>query len=805
MSDKLISVILPVYNGEKFLAESIDSVINQTYKNLELIIVNDCSTDKSLEIANNYATLDSRIKVISNKTNKKLPASLNIGFKYAKGEYLTWTSDDNLYKPQALKKMYEFLENNQNYIMVCAKYDVFQNNMPIYSCTPEPYPWKLIFENSIGACFLYRKSVLESVGEYNVDWFLVEDYEYWLRTCLVGKIGIIYENLYTYRLHDTCLSVNRIKEVECNTKKVQAKYWHLYLEKFPWLENAKISRINDKIKKLPQHNDIGTLNNNYNSNILYKQYKQSYINTNNEIYLKAMRRLGFKYRIKSWLLKLKNKHKDRDIILSEIDNLRIYERAVNWIDNYTLDNSGIVVNSKNQIIYQEVTGYYIPTLLKFGDKKRAIAFADYLVSMQNEDGSWNEPSNTYKYTFDTGQILKGLYEFKDINEKYKNALIKGCDYIVSMQRENGSIATDNYSWWGLPYGKSVPEAIHLYCLEPLQKLANEYGISKYANCVDRALKFYLSDNKLTDFDTLSHFHAYIIEALIDLGVTDRAKEAMNLVAKYQSDDGFVPAYSHVKFVCSTGLFQYAICWFKLGDIERGNKAFNYAKKLQNDSGGWYGSYGKGANYFEDAEISWAVKYFFDALYYKLNTEYNSLYHIFSDTIDLLDGRYKLVENSLKDANTILEAGCGKGRYTRNLIDKYPNRSYFGFDFSSEILKFTHELMSTKHGGLLQIPFDDEQFDFVFCVEALEHCIDIQRAIEELSRVVKKGGRLLIIDKDIEKLGIMQIAEWEQWFDVARLKDIMERNGFVVEVVENISYDNNNLENGLFVGWLGYKK
>ena len=84
-----ISVILPTYNGERWLAESIKSVIDQTEHNWELIIVNDCSKDNTLKIAQSFAERDKRIFVISNEVNKKLPATLNIGFSYAKGKYLT--------------------------------------------------------------------------------------------------------------------------------------------------------------------------------------------------------------------------------------------------------------------------------------------------------------------------------------------------------------------------------------------------------------------------------------------------------------------------------------------------------------------------------------------------------------------------------------------------------------------------------------------------------------------------------------------------------------------------------------------
>ena len=105
----LISIILPVYNGEKYLSQSISSCLNQTYTNLELIIVNDCSNDTTLAIANSYAEIDSRVIIVNNKENKKLPASLNIGHQIAKGDYITWTSDDNIYELNAMEILLEVL------------------------------------------------------------------------------------------------------------------------------------------------------------------------------------------------------------------------------------------------------------------------------------------------------------------------------------------------------------------------------------------------------------------------------------------------------------------------------------------------------------------------------------------------------------------------------------------------------------------------------------------------------------------------------------------------------------------------
>ena len=124
METNKISVILPVYNGEKYVGNAIESVLNQSYKNIELVIVNDCSTDNTLQIVENYAKNDARVKVYSNETNQKLPKTLNNGFDKASGEYLTWTSDDNTYHLDALKKMADVLDNNSDIDLVYADFTI---------------------------------------------------------------------------------------------------------------------------------------------------------------------------------------------------------------------------------------------------------------------------------------------------------------------------------------------------------------------------------------------------------------------------------------------------------------------------------------------------------------------------------------------------------------------------------------------------------------------------------------------------------------------------------------------------------
>ena len=171
---------------------------------------------------------------------------------------------------------------------------------------------------------------------------------------------------------------------------------------------------------------------------------------------------------------------------------------------------------------------------------------------------------------------------------------------------------------------------------------------------------------------------------------------MEHLTTLQRKDGSVPAYKHVSWVCSTGLAQSAIIWYKLGMKEYADKAVHYLEKIQNRSGGFYGSYGKGANYFPEEEISWAVKFFLDAYYWKIKTTFKQQVKIFSETIDDRDGRVQEILSFFGDLNGIkvIDLGCGKGRFLRVLKSKFPNSHLFGLDISKEMLRYCPEGIKT---------------------------------------------------------------------------------------------------------------
>ena len=202
-----VSIILPVYNGEQFLRTSIESCQKQTFTNWELLIIDDGSKDKSAEIAKEYEKQDSRIHYYKNEVNLKLPKTLNRGFSLAKGAYLTWTSDDNYYYPNAIEKMVRVLEKTKSEF-VFAKCAIINEKGVEISEISAPHDYKhVIWErNFIGACFMYTRKVYETIGEYNPNLFLCEDYDYWLRIFSQFPVSYIKEQLYAYRRHDKALS-----------------------------------------------------------------------------------------------------------------------------------------------------------------------------------------------------------------------------------------------------------------------------------------------------------------------------------------------------------------------------------------------------------------------------------------------------------------------------------------------------------------------------------------------------------------------------------------------------------------------
>lgn len=220
-----ISVIMPVYNAEPFLKESIKSILNQTYTDFELLILNDKSTDNSLEVIQQCQQKDSRIVVINKKTNVG-PANLrNEGIHIAKGNFIALMDADDIALPNRFKKQVEVLENNPD-IGVCGTWFTFFGSKKdkVIRHGEDHNHIKISFLHSCGIgnpTIMLKKEILNDF-EFNNDYVPVEDYDLWSRLLPKTKFHNIQESLLNYRQHNNNISKTKIDNVNKSIKRVKA-------------------------------------------------------------------------------------------------------------------------------------------------------------------------------------------------------------------------------------------------------------------------------------------------------------------------------------------------------------------------------------------------------------------------------------------------------------------------------------------------------------------------------------------------------------------------------------------------------
>jgi ubiquinone/menaquinone biosynthesis C-methylase UbiE len=178
---------------------------------------------------------------------------------------------------------------------------------------------------------------------------------------------------------------------------------------------------------------------------------------------------------------------------------------------------------------------------------------------------------------------------------------------------------------------------------------------------------------------------------------------------------------------------------------------------------------------------------------------------FPSTIDPRIYHVKLILEYFGDLSgkRVLDAGCGKGRFARILHERYARSEIWGLDISAEMLKYVPEGIHTRAGSLTDLPFSESYFDCVYATESLEHAVEIERAVGEICRVVKPGGRIVIIDKNAEHAGRLKTPAWEKWFHQGELERLLRRDCRSVSS-RFISYWEDVEPDGLFIAWTAEK-
>lgn len=213
-----ISVVMPVYNGEQFLRAAIESILNQSYKNFEFIIVDDGSVDSTATIIQNYQADDPRITAVHLPTNSGLISALNLGLNQAKGEYIARADADDIYFPQRFERQLEVFEQNPNLALLGSSAYTIDADGQVKGEISVPsrsglIKWRMIFGNPfIHSSMMMRKSVIAKYNFYTPGCDHAEDYDLWSRVCLREVVDNLQEPLMQYRIWGNSISLTKQSE-----------------------------------------------------------------------------------------------------------------------------------------------------------------------------------------------------------------------------------------------------------------------------------------------------------------------------------------------------------------------------------------------------------------------------------------------------------------------------------------------------------------------------------------------------------------------------------------------------------------
>ena len=269
-----VSIIIPVYNGSKFMKEAIDSALSQTYKNTEIIVVNDGSNDNNLtkEIAKSYGN---KIKYFE-KENGGVSTALNLALKKMSGDYFSWLSHDDRYYKNKISEQIKYLENYDDNTILYSDYDLMDENSNIFAKSVKDSfelsqkPIYGLLRGAInGITLLIPKKAFEDCGNFKEELRCTQDYELWSRMMKKYKFVHQPEILATTRLHknqtgntspnvlkeNNELWINLIEDVSDNDKiKLEGSIYMYYYEMLKFIETTNFDGVlkflNKKIKNL---------------------------------------------------------------------------------------------------------------------------------------------------------------------------------------------------------------------------------------------------------------------------------------------------------------------------------------------------------------------------------------------------------------------------------------------------------------------------------------------------------------------------------------------------------------------------
>ena len=415
-------------------------------------------------------------------------------------------------------------------------------------------------------------------------------------------------------------------------------------------------------------------------------------------------------------------------------------RALNWL-------------RENCLSARRVDGALVPTLLAYGEKELAVELVGRLLSVQLDDGCLPGPDESQDPISSTSVALGGLLAASQPEPRATDAARRAADYLLNRMNH----------------------AFPLEALPPLVHAAQRLSCPQYAEAAGRCLDHHAGRPDLLQPDNPTPLLVRRLNALLELDRRDLAEPKLVELQELQPRDAarLRPA----------GQAELTLCWYRIGHWEIADQGM-----------AWFDGH------FRDLESEQAAKFYLDAHRHRVSQFFSRHADRFPGEVSIDDGRVLAIAASVRPGHRVVEVGCGKGRFLTAVLAHQPDVRCTGVDPSPGLSRHLPPEIEAIAGTLESIPLPDDAFDVAFSVEAIQHSANPERAVEELIRIVRPGGRVIIIDKQRAQWGRLDCLPWEHWPPIDWLADRLGRGCDEVSA-QPVPYDNNPAD-GLMIAWQG---
>ena len=478
----------------------------------------------------------------------------------------------------------------------------------------------------------------------------------------------------------------------------------------------------------------------------------------------------------------------------------------------------------------------LPTLLEFGQDTAALAIARQLLERVPPRDGFSTKRRDSAGLLDTAAVVDGLLDLMEIldspvNESRASRLasdeLRSSSYEAIFDgagrlADRLSDAISRLSADERNSPASDPPVAEMFTLTPAMLRAGD--LLGHAEWIELARKFADRAQKAWDLGhwrTNGRRHAQVVESMLRLNLAEMARTATRLVAASDRKGRLPSGWGDPKVDASLSAI-HARNWFELSrsethasrevrdrslDYERGSRVLEWLKRHQRPDGAISIAARSDSNCANFAQDMVATSEFLRASAAQVRAAFEVDTGNLPDEIGLHDGRLDALRETLgrlTPGSLVADVGCGSGRFSKVLGREFPRLRFVGIDPSPALLEHSTASFAKRQGGLRRIPARDGEFDAVFCVEALEHCLVPERGVQELARVTRSGGAIAIIDKSANRQSLSIHEPWEEWFAPEQISGWLSPWCDSVRC-QRIAHEAERRPGGLFLCWTARRR